>query len=460
MKFDLGKFSIIKKIGELPQRYILLCILLAASLMSANLLVKINRFAVNILFSDQWDTYQPTFNGDNSWRIFTAQVGQLRLGIGGLFSDFIARATDWNTRAECFAIGFTMVLISIAAVYLKYRLFQKLSLWDLIIPFVCLSVGKMDVPILVPFPSHSTMPVLLLILYAICLTFDQTAIRIGLLAVINFLAIFTGWGIFVGFITPFVLIYFFLQNRKTENEKDKIWIASAFVFSVLSLVFYFNDYTVYSGVECFTLPHYPLTDYWKFFALMLSNSVGFGCGRKVYLSFFLGTVVFAAFIFTAIVNLWKILRRGETGERNLNLIIVVLLTFSGLFIATATVGRTCLGECTAAAGRYQPLLIPAWLAVYFAFVTLKENRVRFAAGFLLIVFCFIIPQSRDKAYQVSAEINRDIKNNWKACYLATEDAEECDRKVGTSIFAPLPSIRAKDRFEYLKQRRLNFFSDK
>lgn len=460
MKFDLDKFSFIKKIGELPQRYILLCILLATSLMSANLFVKINRFAVNILFSDQWDTYQPTFNNENLWRIFTAQIGQLRLGIGGLFSDFIARATDWNTRAESFAIGFSMVLISIFAVYLKYRLFRKLSLWDLIIPFVCLSVGKLDVPILVPFPSHSTMPILLLILYAVCLTFEQSAIRIGLLSVINFLAIFTGWGLFVGFVTPFLLIYFFRHNRKTGNKNDFVWIASAFVFSILSLVFYFKDYIVYSGVECFTLPHYPLTDYWKFLSLMLSNSIGFGCGRKIYLSFFLGTMVFIAFVSTGILNLWKVLRRGETGDRNINLVILVLLAFSGLFIATATIGRTCLGECNATAGRYQTLLIPAWLAVYFAFSLMTENKIRVFAGFLLVVFCFIFPQSRDKTYQVSAEINRDIKNNWKACYLATENAEECDRKVGTSIFAPLPSVKANDRFEYLRQRKLNFYSDK
>lgn len=460
MKFDLNKFSFIKKLGELPQRYILLCIFLATSLMSANLLFKINRYAVNILFSDQWDTYQPTFDGANPWRIFTAQIGQLRLGIGGLFSDFIARATDWNTRAESFAIGFSMILISIAAIYLKYRLFQKLSLWDLLIPFICLSAAKTDVPILVPFPSHSTMPILLLILYSICLTFDQSAIRFGLLSVINFLAIFTGWGIFVGLITPFLLIYFFWQSRKTDDKTDLIWIASAFIFAVLSLVFYFTDYKVYSGVECFSLPHYPLSDYWKFFSLMLSNSVGFGCGRKINLSFFLGTIVFIAFVSTGILNLWKVLRRGATGERNLNLIILILLTFSGLFIAMATVGRTCLGECTAASGRYQPLLIPAWLAIYFAFSLMKENRIRFLTGFLLIVFCFIIPQSRDKAYQVSAQIHYDFKSNWKACYLATENAEECDKKVGTSIFSPVPSIKAQDRINYLKENRLNFFSDK
>ena len=102
---------------------------LVTAAMAVQLFIKINRFAVNILFSDQWDTYQPIFNGDNAWRIFTAQVGQLRLGVGGLLSAAVAEATNWNTRAESFFIGLTMVLIALVAVYLKHRLFGKLTFW-------------------------------------------------------------------------------------------------------------------------------------------------------------------------------------------------------------------------------------------------------------------------------------------------------------------------------------------
>ncbi len=162
--------------------------------MAAQLFVKINRHAVNILFSDQWDTYQPTFNGANPWQVFTAQAGQLRLGVGGLISDTVAQGTSWNTRAESFVIGSMMVLIAVVAVYLRWRLFKNLTFWDVLIPLICLSVTQMEVPISVPFPSHATAPVLLVLLYAVCLTFDNPAIRYGAAAVINFLAVFTGWG--------------------------------------------------------------------------------------------------------------------------------------------------------------------------------------------------------------------------------------------------------------------------
>jgi len=426
--------------------------------MAVQLFIKINRFAVNILFSDQWDTYQPIFNGDNAWRIFTAQVGQLRLGVGGLLSATVAEATSWNTRAESFFIGLTMVLIAIAALYLKRRLFGEITLWDALIPMICLSVTLTDVPIFVPFPSHSTVPVLLLLVYAVCLTFENFRIRFASLAIINFLAVFTGWGIFIGFITPFLLIYLIFFRVTVAQKQEKIWATSVLAASIFSLGFYFYDYIVFTGVECFKLPHYPLYEYLTFASLMLSNSVGFACGRAMIFAKILGTLLILISAFVLFKNLWKLLRDKEADTKNL--VIVVFLSFSALFVLSSTVGRVCLGECSAAAGRYQPLLIPAWLGIYFAVIMLKEQKIRLIFSLLLLLFCFIIPESKSKSYQGSAEYSRNFKIQWKTCYLETEDAGRCDKEVGTSIFSPIPSSKAQDRIDYLKQRHLNFFADK
>ena len=94
----------------------------------------IDRNSVNILFSDQWDTYQPLFQHASNSDIFFAQVGQLRLGVGGLLSKFIAELSDWNTRYESFSLGIVTLFSSAAAVFLKFRLFRKLTVWDALIP--------------------------------------------------------------------------------------------------------------------------------------------------------------------------------------------------------------------------------------------------------------------------------------------------------------------------------------
>ena len=422
--------------------------------MAAQLFYKIDRFAVNILFSDQWDTYQPLFNDANAWQIFTAQIGQLRLGVGGLLSAAVAQATGWNTRAESFSIGLTMVLIAILALYLKRRLFGAFTFWDALIPMICLSVTLTEVPIFVPFPSHSTVPILLLLSYALSLTVQDLRARIAGLSIINFLAIFTGWGLFVGFITPLLLVYLIFVGGK----KERVWIAAALAASLLSLIFYFYDYIVATGVECFTLPHYPLSGYLMFASLMLSNSVGFACGRAIVFAKLLGGVLVAVFAFVLIRNLWKLAREKQAETKTL--VIVIFLSFSVLFVLSSTLGRVCLGECTASSGRYQALLIPAWLGIYFAVIMLEKAKLRLVLSSLLVLFCFLVPQAKFKGYQGGAEYSRNFKLKWKACYLEKEDAEVCDREAGVSIFSPIPSAAAQDRIDYLKQRRLNFFVDK
>ncbi|HUS10737.1 MAG TPA: hypothetical protein VMZ30_09750 [Pyrinomonadaceae bacterium] len=69
-------------------------------ILAIQLFIKINRYAVNLFYMDQWDTYKPLFRGDNLWRIFLAQEGQLRLGVGGWVCAAVASTTAWNTRAE------------------------------------------------------------------------------------------------------------------------------------------------------------------------------------------------------------------------------------------------------------------------------------------------------------------------------------------------------------------------
>lgn len=52
----------------------------------------------------------------------------------------------------------------------------------------------------------------------------------------------------------------------------------------------------------------------------------------------------------------------------------------------------------------------------------------------------------------------EAKKKWVACFLEKEDAALCDQSAGMYIFGPNRSGQLKERLDYLKQRRLNFFA--
>jgi hypothetical protein len=66
--------------------------------MAAQLFGKLDRHAVNILFSDQWATYGPLFDDYNAWQAFTMQFGPPRLGLGEFVAEAVAHLTAWDAR--------------------------------------------------------------------------------------------------------------------------------------------------------------------------------------------------------------------------------------------------------------------------------------------------------------------------------------------------------------------------
>jgi hypothetical protein len=422
--------------------------------LSAQLFINIDRNAVNMLFMDQWDTYQPLFKGYNILRLFIAQEGQLRLGVGGWVCKAVAASTGWNTRAEAFTIGLIIVLTAVAAVFLKYRLFKSLTLWDSLIPLTCLSATLSEVPTIVPFPSHGVVPLFLILVYACCLTLKNVRRKLLALTIVNLLLVYTGWGLFVGFLTPPLLGFLIIRHADGWDRKTKMFGVSALIISIGSLISYFVGYLWHTGASCFNLLHHPLLDYFLFLDNMFFSSFGDPCGRFRYQRRILGAllvILLLTVLLTRIIRLY----RNQTSYTN-DLIIAFFICFSFLFALNATVGRVCLGICAAGAGRYQPLLIPAWLGLYFVLLTLSMPRLRTAALFLLTL-SFINPELRRTRLEAGAVYYSKMKSQWRKCYLDKGDAEACNRELKFVIYPT--SREVQDRLDYLKERKLNLFSD-
>jgi hypothetical protein len=427
--------------------------------MAAQLYAKIDRYAVNIFFSDQWFTADYLIRDYGVWRSFAAQYGPPSLGVGALLSEAVARATGWDSRAEAFAAATILILVAVAAVYLKWRLFKSLTVWDALIPLICMSLPQIPAHTIVPFLAYSAVPVLLLMLYAVCLTFKDVRLRYGALAVLNFLLVFSCWGIFVGMLTPFLLAYTFSVHAAARDARAKRWAAFAFAASVVPLVVFFYGYRFWPAVECFRFPHYPLRDYFWFFAHLFSYSTGVACGSHSYVwTRGFGTLILLPFVCALAFTLWRLARRREYDARRLVVAVLILFTFA--FALNAAVGRVCTGVCAANAERYQTLLTPAWLGLYFVSASLGDGRRRAGAGLLILAFCFVLPQWRASFFDGLMNSYSEVKTKWRACYLETGDAEACDRAAGMSIAAPAKGTDVLERIEYLKQRRLSFYADK
>src|SRR5262245_63453362 len=68
--------------------------------LSIRLFVFVDRYAVNLVYWDQWDFLQGLFDGADAWTLFRWQHGPQRQGIGNLIIAVIYSATGWNGRAD------------------------------------------------------------------------------------------------------------------------------------------------------------------------------------------------------------------------------------------------------------------------------------------------------------------------------------------------------------------------
>src|SRR5712692_3968691 len=162
----------------------LLPILLLVAL-AIRLFVFVDRWAVNVLFRDQWD-----------------------LLIAAIYS-----ATGWNTRVEIFALAGIVVLASAIALSMVRRSCGP-SGWDVCVPLICLTTAQVEIFASTPNPAHGALPFLFIMFCAWSWTVQREPARTACASLANFCAVSTGFSWFVGLITP---ILFLLDDRAARQ---------------------------------------------------------------------------------------------------------------------------------------------------------------------------------------------------------------------------------------------------
>ncbi len=435
----------------------------------------IDLHAVNLLYWDQFDIYGHLIEQLPFPELFTVQHGPPRLGLGMILTKFIAESSSWNTRTEGFFIFGILCIAMLLGLALKWRLFKSWGYFDVVIPLIFFSMSQWEIFISAPMMSHGALPVLLIFLYFHAWISENTFLRYASLLLVNFLLVFTGFGVFMGGITVLLLLseFFFHSGNSAKSKPSLI----SLLIAGITIGAFFYDYHFNPSMDCFT---FPPPKAWKtpfFVGLMLANFCALN-GNGVSVRTIVIIVIGLLFL-TAFISLWaRAMLWGwrERDSRSPLLVASALIGFSLIFACNAAIGRICMGIFVSQAPRYMTLLIPGFFGVYCALLfVLSKTRDplhSFAGGMssgqlraqtIALALFFLLVLNGHRPFSIGAEHPaQDVsasKRSWAACYRRLEDIRRCDAETGFSIYPYPEQTHMKEKLDYMQRNRLNLFSE-
>jgi hypothetical protein len=416
----------------------------------------ISLYAVNIFFSDQWDFNDITlFERRNLWQMFNWQHGPHRQGVGAIVQVLVEPLLRWNSRGEAFVAGAIVTLAAVCALYLKKRLRGRISYADVVIPLIFLTPAQYESLWITPNFSHGPLPLLLVILYCLTWTCHRAALRYPLLLLVNFLAVYTGFGLFIGFLTPVLLIVDYWIGR--SEAPVKAWqLLLALALSLLSIGSFFSGYVSQPAAGCFATQSAPLAGYGAFAALMLAHFAG--ARETGTIDVLAGSLLLAAMLATLTWSGASLFFPKAQHKRQY-LLPAILISFCLLFCFGTAYGRLCLGLGTAQSSRYTNYVTLGMLGIYLSMLSLDGRTLRTV---LLTAVAVVSIKGSLPIARTDREVMQGfhgIKSIWRACYLEREDIEQCDRQAGFGVYPSPEATRLKEKLEYLKRTRQNLYSD-
>lgn len=419
----------------------------------------IDKYSVNMLFWDQWDFMGGLFENKGTWELFSWQHGPHRQGVGFFLTKLTADLSGWNTRVECFMIGTVICLAALTALALKWRIAGNITAFDLAIPLLYLSPLQFELFANTPNVSHGAMPLLLITLFCLCWTIENIVLRHALCSAINFMTIYTGFGVFIGCIVPFLFLLEIVLAFRRKDKKRKISAIFFFIVSVASMLSFFINYTFNSAAECFVFPHPDLFVYVKFILIAFSTFIGIRMSHEI--SYIIATPIAFFMIWLIIkasMEIGRNILHGTTGNQTtFRQIFIVLTAFTLLFSLNLAIGRACLGLGGATAHRYIPYMTPGFFALYLFAVTRDNVPTKLL---LTCMACFFVTTfSIGNHNRIYAQRLCRGKQKWKQEYLRHENILLANTASGFKIHPDPLAARLKEKLNFLKQHQLNLYLD-
>ena len=415
----------------------------------------ISRYAVNMFFSDQWDFNDATlFEKHSLWEMFRWQHGPHRQGMGALISYFVEPHFRWNSRTESFCIGGLIVIAAACAMWLKKRITGTLTYFDVCIPLIFFTPLQFGQIFVVANWAHGPLPLFLIILYCLAWTIPRVSWRYGLVLAINFVTIYTGFGLFIGMITPLALAADYHVSIRKMYRGQLLFLGSL-LLSLGSFASFFAHYVYTPAVGCEPNMFQSPGIYGRFVTLMFANVLG-AKGLAAFPSV-IGAMLLASLLAALAINCKRLQPVMEAMEYRY-LIPAILIAYSLVFSAIAAYGRSCVGLPEAQVSRYVMYMELGLLGLYLSLSTIRRNILRLT---LLVTLTMTVAGTaivrRDD--RIAMGYYRDLKKDWRACYLAYTDIATCDRLTGHWIYGEAEGNALKEKLEYLKQTKQNLYAD-
>ena len=417
----------------------------------------ISEYAVNIFFSDQWEFNDATlFQKHTLWQMFSWQHGPHRQGLGALFERFVDPLSSWNSRAESFVVGVVIIVAALCAMFLKYRLYGNFVATDVAIPAIMFTPGQWETLVLTPNFAHGPFPLLLVMFYFLAWTVQTRKLKYPLVLFINFVTIYTGFGLLLGVVTPFLLIADYL-SKEPQERLSRIHFAAAMLVAFLSLGSFFVGWKFNADLDCFSpQPRSPVW-YCSYVALMLANF--FAVHGLTTFSTIVGGVILVVLIVAALAALSVLTSRPKRvlaeGTSARLFTSAGMIGYSLAFCAATAYGRLCGG--LPQSSRYAIYVEVGIFGLYLYLLSLPRDLVRKWSLILLVAAVMTAALVTDRSQMFYFSF---VKREWKACYLRTEDLRGCNEMIGFAIFSHAPErTRLKEKLEYLKKNRLNLYLD-
>jgi len=430
-----------------------LVVSVAVAVLGVRFFLFIGKYSVNIFFMDQWDYLRLFFSRQaNVASLFFLEHAPHREGVGLLPDLLLYPLSHWNSRVDSFAIGGAIFVAMLIALRLKCRLYGPLSYSDVAIPLIFLTVTQYETLVITPNPSHSGFPLLLIMGYCLALVAHSWLLRYALILSLNFFLIYTGFGIFMGAVSIglFLLECYWSWRRFTSVPFLRPF--TGLVLAAASVASFFVHYVFQPAVSCFQLPHNNWLNYPQFMGLMLS---GFVVPRPLNVSTEMIVLGIAILLLMVMAFIWHSVHLFNFPIRETHLVGSVLLAFSLLFAANTSIGRQCLGMGQALSSRYSTLLIPAFLSVYFYFLSIPWRGARnlVLASFVILLVPVVVRTPIEEAGGFA-----DAKRRWADCYVRTGDIRYCDAKADFKIYPVPEETQLQQKLDYLKAHHLNLFA--
>lgn len=413
----------------------------------------INAYSVNLLYWDQWDFYVPIFTNARFWDGFFWQHGPHRQGAGFLVIKLVAELSDWNTRTECFVIGGIFVAAAACAWLLKLRLRLRATPQDMAIPLAFLTLAQWEQFAMTPNPAHGPMPFLLIMLYCLAWTFSNPYFRHASVWLLNFVLIYTGFGLFIGLITPALYVVDGALAYKRNERREAAMALTGLLVSLASIGSFFVNYVFAPAASDFRLTDPFIRGYILFVSIALSNF----WGLKTLSPSTCAVGLFTFFLMVSILAFHTVMLMRDKSEidKTRSRVIAILIAFTLIFLVNSSVGRISLGFSAGQSSRYVTYMIPGVFGLYLAMSAMRRSWPSWAIALLLIAAT--IPVRKDDLQGMAK--TKEYKQRWVADYALNGSIESANEFAGQDVHPQAHETYLPEKLDFMKERRLNFFQD-